>query len=64
MLQEKEHISVIIDEYSCLRGIVTMEDVLETMIGVEIVDEQDTTTDMQMLAREKSRQWSTVYRRK
>lgn len=62
MLEAKEHISVIIDEYSCLRGIVTMEDVLETMIGVEIVDEQDTATDMQVLAREKSRQWKSVYR--
>lgn len=53
MLEAREHISVITDEYGCLRGIVTMEDVLETMIGVEIVDEQDTTTDMQELAREK-----------
>lgn len=55
MLEAREHISVITDEYGCLRGIVTMEDVLEAMIGVEIVDEQDTATDMQELAREKSR---------
>ena len=30
LLEKKEHISVIIDEYGCLRGIVTMEDVIET----------------------------------
>lgn len=53
LLAEKEHISVIIDEYGCFRGIVTLEDVIETMLGTEIVDEKDTVTDMQELAREK-----------
>lgn len=53
MLERKEHISVVTDEYGCLRGIVTMEDVIETMLGVEIVDENDTDTDMQAVAREK-----------
>ena len=53
MLAKKEHISVIFDEYGCMRGIVTMEDVIETMLGYEIVDEKDTVEDMQELAREK-----------
>lgn len=53
MLEKKEHISVITDEYGCMRGIVTMEDVIETMLGVEIVDECDTTDDLQALARER-----------
>lgn len=53
MLEKKEHISVITDEYGCMRGIVTMEDVIEAMLGVEIVDECDTTADLQALAREK-----------
>lgn len=53
MLEAHEHIAVITDEYGCLRGIVTMEDVLESMTGVEIVDEQDKATDMQALAKEK-----------
>ena len=61
MLENKEHISIITDEYGCLRGIVTMEDVIETMLGVEIVDEYDTTTDMQVLAREK---WLKLKQRK
>ncbi len=53
LLEKKEHISVITDEYGCMRGIVTMEDVIEAMLGVEIVDECDTTEDMQAMAREK-----------
>ena len=53
MLQEKEHISAITDEYGCMRGIVTMEDVIETMLGVEIVDECDTTDNLQAMARKK-----------
>lgn len=53
MLEKKEHISVITDEYGCMRGLVTMEDVIETMLGVEIIDENDDTADLQVLAREK-----------
>lgn len=55
MLEKREHISVIIDEYGGLRGLVTMEDIIETMTGVEIVDEDDVAVDMQVLAKEKSR---------
>lgn len=53
LLENKEHISVITDEYGCMRGIITMEDVIETMLGVEIVDECDTIEDMQAMARDK-----------
>ena len=56
MLQQKEHIAVITDEYGTMRGIVTMEDVIETMLGVEIVDEYDEAVDMQDMAREKWQQ--------
>ncbi len=55
MLEKREHISVIIDEYGGLRGLVTMEDIIETMTGVEIVDEDDVAVDLQALAKEKSR---------
>lgn len=48
-----KHSSVITDEYGCMRGIVTMEDVIETMLGVEIVDECDTTDNLQAMARKK-----------
>lgn len=53
-LEKKEHISVIIDEYGTFRGIVTLEDVIETMLGQEIVDETDEVVDMQEYAKE---QW-------
>ena len=53
-LEKKEHISVIIDEYGTFRGLVTMEDVIETMLGQEIVDETDEVVDMQEYAKE---QW-------
>ena len=52
LLEKKEHISVILDEYGSMRGIVTMEDVIETMLGHEIVDEKDEVVDMQEYAKE------------
>lgn len=54
LLAKKEHISVIIDEYGTFRGLVSMEDVIETMLGQEIVDETDEVVDMQEYAKE---QW-------
>ena len=54
LLEKKEHISIIIDEYGTFRGIVTLEDVIVTMLGKEIVDETDEVVDMQELAKE---QW-------
>ncbi|MDE7397177.1 MAG: CNNM domain-containing protein [Muribaculum sp.] len=54
MVKKKEHISIIVDNYGALRGIVTLEDVIETMLGVEIIDELDTATDMQDVAMKKA----------
>ncbi|HEY5775026.1 MAG TPA: CBS domain-containing protein, partial [Xanthomonadales bacterium] len=52
-LEKREHIALVVDEYGGMAGIVTMEDVMETLLGMEITDESDSTDDMQALARKK-----------
>ena len=51
LLDAREHIVIVVDEYGGMEGIVTLEDVLETLLGLEIVDEGDRTVDMQAFAR-------------
>lgn len=51
MINKNEQIVLIIDEHGGMEGIVTLEDVLESLIGLEIVDETDEYKDMQILAR-------------
>lgn len=53
MLEGKEQIAVIINDYGSFEGILTLEDVIETILGDEIVDERDAVEDMQQLAKEK-----------
>ena len=51
LLEKRAHLMIVVDEYGSTIGLVTLEDVLETLLGLEIVDESDQTTDMQAYAR-------------
>ncbi|MEE4242773.1 MAG: hemolysin family protein [Desulfopila sp.] len=51
LLKERQHIAIVVDEYGGTTGLVTLEDLLETLIGFEITDESDTVEDMRVLAR-------------
>ncbi|MFV0435951.1 MAG: CNNM domain-containing protein [Desulfopila sp.] len=52
-LDHRQHIALVVDEYGGTKGLVTLEDVVETLLGMEIVDEMDKVEDMQAMARRK-----------
>jgi CBS domain containing-hemolysin-like protein len=53
LLDRRELIALTVDEHGSVSGVVTMEDILETIIGIEIVDETDETVDLRHLARQR-----------
>ena len=55
-LRKREHMAIVVDEFGGFAGVVTLEDVIETMIGHEIMDEIDKVEDMRKLARERQEQ--------
>ncbi|MFW5920501.1 MAG: CBS domain-containing protein, partial [Polyangiales bacterium] len=53
LLDQREHIALVADEYGGVAGVASMEDVVETLLGMEIVDEADTVHDMREMARKR-----------
>lgn len=52
MIAKRHHIAATLDEFGTFSGVITLEDVIETLLGEEIVDEVDDTEDMQQMARD------------
>ena len=59
-IRQKAHIMLVVNEYGLIRGIITLEDLLETLLGLEIVDEGDKAEDMQQLARQLAKRKAKV----
>jgi len=51
LIESRNHMALVVDEYGSVSGLVTMEDVIETLLGLEIMDESDNVSDLQHLAR-------------
>jgi len=54
LIEQKEHIALVVDQYGTVNGLVTQEDVIETLLGLEIMDENDNIADLQSLARKRA----------
>jgi len=53
LLERRQQLAVVVDEYGVTAGVLTVEDLLETLLGIEILDEKDAVADLQRLARER-----------
>lgn len=60
LIKNKAHISIVVDEFGNMIGLISMEDIIETLLGLEIMDESDNIEDMQLLAR---KNWETRAKR-
>jgi CBS domain containing-hemolysin-like protein len=54
-LERRQHLFVVVDEYGSVTGVISLEDILEEIMGREIIDESDKAGDLRELARRKKR---------
>ncbi|WP_087026727.1 CNNM domain-containing protein [Thaumasiovibrio subtropicus] len=62
LMQQRSQLALVVDEYGTVQGLVTIEDIIENLMGEEIVDEADTTSDMQQLAYQRWEKWKVTHK--
>ncbi len=63
LLRSREQIALIIDDYGSFQGVLTLEDIIETVFGLEIMDEMDEVSDMQQYAKDRWQKRQKRYRK-
>ncbi|MUK94708.1 DUF21 domain-containing protein [Aliivibrio fischeri] len=61
LMKHRAQLALVIDEYGTVQGLLTLEDIFEYMVGEEIIDEADKTTDMQQLAQQRWTNWKNKH---
>ncbi|AMG30805.1 HlyC/CorC family transporter [Grimontia hollisae] len=61
LMAQRSQLALIVDEYGDVQGIITLEDIFEHLVGKEILDEADTTSNMQALAQERWEDWKETH---
>jgi CBS domain containing-hemolysin-like protein len=57
MIAKRLQLAMVVDEYGTVQGLITLEDIFESLLGEEIIDEADKNTDMQELAYQRWENW-------
>jgi len=61
MMAHRLQLSLVVDEYGTIQGLLTLEDIFEYLLGEEIVDEADKNSDMQELAYQRWEKWKRIH---